>query len=82
MNRNALEVMSQFSGITEGVPWYQGDHSIFIQNGRPAIAVSSEWFTNNVDSQEITHTPKDNLEIVNCQKVVEIAEALNLLVRK
>ena len=82
IKRNALEVMSQFSGITEGVPWFQGDHSIFIQNGRPAIAVSSEWFTNNVDIQEITHTPKDNLEIVDCQKVVEIAEALNLLVRK
>jgi aminopeptidase YwaD len=80
MKRNALAVMSKFNGITEGVPWYQGDHSIFIQNGCPAIAVSSEWFTSNVDSQEITHTPKDNLEIVDCRKVVEIAEALSLLV--
>jgi hypothetical protein len=33
-------------------------------------------------SQEITHMPKDNVGIVDCQKVVEIAEALNLLVRK
>ena len=80
MKRNALAVLSKFNGITEGVPWVQGDHSIFIQNGRLAIAVSSEWFTSNVDSQEITHTPKDNLEIVDCRKVVEIAEALSLLV--
>jgi aminopeptidase YwaD len=79
---NALAILSKSSGIIEGVPWYQGDHSIFIQNGCPAIAVSSEWFTNNVDSQEITHTPKDNLEIVDCQKIIEIADMLNLLVRK
>jgi len=79
---DALAVLSKFDGIVEGAQWYQGDHSIFIQNGRPAIAVSSEWFTNNVDSQEITHTPKDNLEIVDVRKVVEIAEALNALVRK
>lgn len=80
--KKAGEVLQKFDGIVEGVPWFQGDHSIFIQNGRPAIAVSSEWFTNNVDSQEITHTPKDSPEIVDCRKVVEIAEALNLLVTK
>ena len=82
MKSDALAVMSKFDGITEGVPWVQGDHSLFIQNGRPAIAVSSEWFTSNVDSQEITHTPKDNLEIVDARKVVEIAEALSLLAEK
>jgi aminopeptidase YwaD len=82
MDKNANDVLSKFSGIIEGVQWPQGDHSIFIQNGRPAIAVSSEWFTENIDSQEITHTPKDNIGIVDCKKVVEIAEALNLLVRK
>ena len=80
--KKASEVLQKFDGIVEGVPWFQGDHSIFIQNGRPAIAVSSEWFINNIDSQEITHTPKDSSEIVDCRKVVEIAEALNLLVTK
>ncbi len=82
IEKNANDVISKFNGITKGVQWSQGDHSIFTQNGRPAIAVSSKWFTENIDSQEITHTPKDNIEIVDCQKVVEIAEALNLLVRK
>jgi len=82
IEKNANDVLSKFNGITEGVQWSQGDHSIFTQNGLPAIAVSSEWFTENIDSQEITHTPKDNIEIVDCQKVVEIAEALNILVRK
>jgi len=82
IKKNAYEVINRFNGITEGVQWPQGDHSIFTQNGCPAIAVSSEWFSENIESQEITHTPKDNIEIVDCQKVVEIAEALNLLVRK
>jgi aminopeptidase YwaD len=74
------EVIAHFDGIAVGTPWYQGDHSIFIQNGCPAVAVSSQWFTDNIDSQEITHTPKDNLEIVNCRRLVEIAQALKLFI--
>jgi aminopeptidase YwaD len=76
------EVIAHFDGIAVGTPWYQGDHSIFIQNGCPAVAVSSQWFTDNIDSQEITHTSKDNLEIVDCQKLVEIAQALSLFITK
>jgi aminopeptidase YwaD len=76
------EMLARFDGITEGILWPQGDHSIFIQYGCPAIAVSSQWFIEHIDSQDITHTPKDNLDIVDCRKVVEIAEALNWLVRK
>ena len=82
IEKNANGVLSKFNGITEGAQWPQGDHSIFTQNGCPAIAVSSQWFTENIDSQEIVHTPKDNIEIVDCQKVVEIAEALYLLIGK
>jgi len=80
IKKKANQVLKKFKGIKEGVQWPQGDHSIFIQYGCPAIAVSSEWFTENIASQEITHTPKDDIEIVDCQKVVEIAEALNLLI--
>jgi aminopeptidase YwaD len=82
IEKNANDVFSRFSGLGEGVHWPQGDHSIFTQNGCPAIAISSQWFTENIDSQEITHTPKDNIEIVDCQKLVEIAQALDLFVRK
>lgn len=79
IENTARDIISRFSGITEGVQWPQGDHSIFIQNGCPAIAVSSQWFTENIESQEITHTPQDNIEIVDCHKLVEIAQALNLI---
>lgn len=73
-------IISEYNGITEGIQWPQGDHSIFIQQGCPALAVSSEWFINNIETQDITHTPKDNLNITDCRKVVEIAEALKKLI--
>jgi len=74
-------LIGENTNIVEGVPWLQGDHSIFLQYGRPAIAVSSEWFINNIDSQTITHTEKDNLNIVDYEKVVEIAVVLDKFVR-
>lgn len=78
----AYEVLARFDGITEGIQWAQGDHSIFVQLGCPAIAVSSQWLIEHIDSQEITHTPKDNMDIVDCRKVIEIAKALNWFLRK
>ena len=82
MEKDIKEVIGHFDGITEGAQWVQGDHSIFIQRGRPAIAVSSLWFTDHVDSQQITHTPKDNIDLVDCHKLVEIAQALKQFVIK
>jgi aminopeptidase YwaD len=79
--QHVRKVINQFSGITEGVQWPQGDHSIFLQYGVPAIAVSSKWFIDNISDQDITHTPKDNIEIVDCDKIVEISQALNTLIR-
>lgn len=80
IEKAANEILSDFDGITEGVQWPQGDHSIFVQNGCPAIAVTSKWFNDNINDQDITHTPKDNVEIVDCKKTVEIAEALKSLI--
>lgn len=68
--------ITEFNGIKEGVQWPQGDHSIFVYYGRPAIAVSSDWFTTNIGNQDITHTKKDVPEIIDCSKLVEIAKAL------
>jgi aminopeptidase YwaD len=79
LKKKAKEVMNKFTGIIEGPQWPQGDHSIFIQHGRPAIAITSKWFLDNID-QDITHTPKDNMSIVDCKKVVEITEALKYFV--
>jgi len=82
MVRVAKEVIGKFNGIKVGSQWQQGDHSIFIQNGYPAIAVSSDWFIENIDRQDITHTQKDRVDIVDVEKVVEIALAINSFLRK
>src|SRR6056297_2001365 len=72
--------INKHPGLKEGLPWYQGDHSIFLQYGCPAIAVSSGWFIENIDTQDITHTPKDNLDIVNYNRVYEIALAIHEII--
>jgi aminopeptidase YwaD len=82
MEKQVKDILATFEGITEGAQWVQGDHSIFIQAGRPAVAVTSDWFSEHVDSQEITHTPKDNLTIVDPGKLVEIARALEAVIRR
>jgi len=70
------KVLNSAEDILEGDPWYQGDHSIFLQQGVPAIAVTSKWFLDNIDTQEITHTPRDHAGIVNCDKLVDITQCV------
>ena len=64
-------------GLAEGPQWYQGDHSIFVMAGRPAIAITSD-----IDevSKEITHTAKDSPEIVDPGKVAHIAMAIRAFI--
>jgi len=75
-------VIESYPNISKGIQWVQGDHSIFVQFGVPAIAVTSEWFMTHIDDQDITHTPKDNPTIVNLEPIVEIAEAIADLIKK
>ena len=70
------EVLSASETLVEGQPWVQGDHSIFIQQGVPALAVSSDWFIRNIATQSINHTPADHPKIVNHKRVVEIAGSI------
>jgi aminopeptidase YwaD len=61
-------------GLIEGEPWYQGDHGLFLINHRPTLAVTSELLAELM--AEITHTPKDTVEIVDPAKLVTVALAL------
>jgi aminopeptidase YwaD len=62
----------------EGEQWYQSDHSLFLMNDRPALAVTCEKFMHL--STYITHTEKDTPQLVDYGKLAEIALALrNLL---
>lgn len=63
-------------GMVEGDPWYQSDHSMFIQNQVPALAITSQFFMQEA-ALDITHSPKDRPSIVEPSKLTEIASALD-----
>lgn len=67
-------VMEKYETLQEGEQWYQSDHSVFIQNGRPAMAITSDQFM--ALSTNVTHTPKDDLDLVDYAKMVDVALAL------
>jgi len=64
--------------LIEGQPWYQGDHMIFVQQQIPALAVTSEQMGEALAN--ITHTPKDTIDLVNCGKLAELACGLKDMV--
>lgn len=63
-------------GIDEGPPWFQSDHMIFAQNGVPAVAITTDRFS---EFQTLAHTEKDTTEIVNPRKLVDLSLALKEL---
>jgi aminopeptidase YwaD len=69
------QAMALHPGIAEGAQWYQSDHSMFIQQGVPALAITSNHFMEQL-AVDITHTPKDHPEIVDFSKLAEIALGL------
>jgi aminopeptidase YwaD len=79
IKQKAHNIFVNYGDIVAGEPWYQGDHMIFVQNGRPAIAFTAEKAADLMAT--VTHTPKDTPEIVECDKLVEIAKALNDFIR-
>lgn len=61
-------------GLVEGPQWVQGDHSIFAMAGRPAIAITTEFFEEICAT--ITHTPKDTVEMVDPLRLAQVARAI------
>jgi len=79
LERTAEDVFQRFDGLVRGEPWFSGDHMIFVQSGVPAVAFTSEYMPELMRS--VTHTSADTPDIVDCCKLVEVAESLNDLVR-
>lgn len=65
---------ARFENLVEGPSWYQGDHGLFLFNGVPAIAFTSDNLAELMG--QITHTTKDTPEMVNPRQLVEVARAL------
>jgi len=57
-----------------GAPWYQGDHALFVQHGRPALALTSERI--EALMREVVHTPRDTLDLIDPAALAATAAAL------
>jgi aminopeptidase YwaD len=75
----AESVFQRFDGLVRGEQWFSGDHMIFVQNEVPALAFTSERASELM--RTVTHTSSDTPDIVDCRKLVELAQSLNALVR-
>jgi len=73
-------VFDRYEGISLGDPWYSGDHSIFVQRGIPAIAFTSEYTSEIVE--KVAHSLNDTPDLVDCQKLVDIASAIRDFIMK
>lgn len=60
--------------FVQGDSWYQSDHSIFIQNKVPAMAITTDQFSEVWAG--IAHTMKDSPDIVDTSKLVNAALGL------
>ena len=68
-----------YPGLVEGEAWYSGDHMIFVQQGVPALALTAAQMPELM--RTVTHTSRDAPELVDEAKLVEVARALEGLVR-
>jgi aminopeptidase YwaD len=74
MEKKAETAFGSYRGLMKGEQWYQGDHMIFVQSGKAAMAMTAERMSELMAT--ITHTARDVPEIVDCRKLVEVAQAL------
>lgn len=72
-------VFRKCEGLGHGEQWYSGDHMVFVQNQVPAIAITSELTPELMKT--VIHTSADTPDLIDVHKLVEIAMALNDVVR-
>jgi len=74
------QVLAPYPAMIEGGAWYQSDHSLFLAQGIPALALTSQQFGELWS--EVAHTAADRPEIVDPAQLTSIAAALrDLLLR-
>ncbi|HNS52080.1 MAG TPA: M28 family peptidase [Anaerolineae bacterium] len=73
-------VLCGYPSMIEGQPWYQSDHSLFLAAGVPALAFTSEAFTELWSN--VAHTELDRPELVDVAQLGTTARALRDLLLK
>ena len=70
-------VLDRFEGLAPGPPWFSGDHMIFVQGRVPALAFTAELMPELM--RTVTHTPSDTPDMIDCGKLIGVAESLSEL---
>jgi aminopeptidase YwaD len=68
------KTLARYPGLLPGDPWVQGNHSMFVQQGVPAVAFISE--NSEYLMRKIIHTRRDRVELVDSAKLAELASAV------
>lgn len=76
--QRAARVFESSKELVRGPEWPQSDHMVFVQNGVPAIALTSSDFERLMSG--FAHTEKDTPDAVDCGKLADTALALKNLV--
>jgi len=75
----ARGALKGFDGLLEGEAWFAGDHMVFVQAGVPSVAFTAELAGEL--TRTVTHTSLDTPELIEGEKLVEVALGLDALVR-
>ena len=70
----ARELLRDYPSIQPGEPWPQSDHTAFVIQQIPAMALTTSAFIEV--GREIAHTPKDTPELVDTTLLIDIASYL------
>lgn len=71
--------LSSPAEMYEGKAWPQSDHMVFVQQGIPAVAFTSQKFPYLTSA--ITHTALDRVELVDGKKLVQAADEVYRLLQ-
>lgn len=80
VNQIADYAFNNHDSLVPGEPWYQADHSIFLMNQIPALAFTSERLTEIM--REVVHTAQDTPDVIQSDKLAELATLLNDFLRR
>ena len=74
LEQGVESVLRGIDGLIRGEPWFNGDHMIFVQSGVSCMAITAELMPELM--RTVTHTAADTPDIIDCYKLVEVAQAL------
>ncbi len=80
LRKSVEDCFRDFDGLVPGEQWFNGDHMIFVQQGVPALAFTSDRIAELMAT--VTHTSRDTPDLIDPRKLVELARALSSFIQR